>query len=106
MNKLSARKKSILPYINKKKQMKIYCDKNLEIKKELQDSDGELFDNFGDIILNDSIKNSGKESPKPVHFQFLTDATVDTIVDYPLTETYECDYKENRRENRKLKVEV
>jgi hypothetical protein len=28
----------------------------------------------------------------------MVDATADTIVDMPFTETYQCDFSENRRE--------
>lgn len=102
MNKLRLRKKSILPFINKKKQIKLNGDTNIIINNELQEVGGQLFDTNGDLIINNKIENVQKESSKPAHISYAVDATVDTIVDFPFTETYERDFKENRRENKKL----
>ncbi len=102
MNNLRLRKKSILPFINKKKQIKLNGDTNTIINNELKEAGGQLFDTNGDLIMNNKIENKQKESPKPTHISYAVDATVDTIVDFPFTETYESDFKENRRENKKL----
>lgn len=36
------------------------------------------------------------------HIHYAVDASIDSIVDSPFTETYQSDYKENRRKHRNL----
>jgi hypothetical protein len=48
------------------------------------------------------MENKQNEPQKRTHKLYSVDASIDSIVDPPFTETYQRDYKQNRREDRKL----
>ena len=52
------------------------------------------------------MKGQQNEPHKRIHRRYAVDASIDSIVDPPLTETYQSSYKENRREDNKLMLDV
>ena len=52
------------------------------------------------------LKNKQNKPPKPARIRYAIDASVDSIVDPPFTETYQRGYKQNIRDDRKLMLDA
>lgn len=97
MKKINNKIKDMKHFVAKKKLADVSLKKM--INRELEASDKEIFDEDGNLILY-----SGQDREKPAHDNYVFDATGDTIVDFPLTETYGEDFNTDRRENKYLRT--
>jgi hypothetical protein len=50
----------------------------------------------------EKVESKQVESLKPALARYAVDASIDSIVDAPFTETYQSNYIENRREHKRL----
>jgi hypothetical protein len=110
MAKINYKKKFSVSWSNKKRVIKNGGGKNNNIGLELPEFPSNIFEMRNeDIVLAAKQINGVKkqaedlivEDPRPVFKphkkNIAVDATADTIVDMPFTETYEGDFNENRR---------
>lgn len=110
MSKHNYKKKIIASLINKKKQMKLYGDANNVIDIQLLEipalaigrtnGSGKRAKNEtgrGEINADKLIKEVPPPKFKRHKKIHLIDATADTIVDMPFTETYQSDFNDARR---------
>lgn len=117
MAKHNYKKRFMSSFINKKKQKKIVGEAKDVLEIELLEIPA-LAVNTENMIENMKVLRSGlngnnidelvKEAPAPKFIRHkklrLVDATADTIVDSPFTETYQSNYAEDRRVENNLEL--